>query len=180
MNSSLYVFIYLRNYHISWYDSLFIMSTPTWTPWCPIQRIEHRPLAQFCPYCGAANPGAPTPTVDLTGSSPIARPLTIAPLRRTNALPIAEAAREAANQRIRKNTAAAARPHSGQTMTIGGRLPLPTAPRPRTNSRQSLGQQLQAFYPIAVTLVEEPWEYISMEDKENGKATMMERTIAGI
>jgi hypothetical protein len=65
-------------------------------------------------------------------------------------------------------------------MTIGGRLPLPTAPRPRTNSRQSLGQQLQAFYPIAVTLVEEPWEYISMEDKENGKATMMERTIAGI
>lgn len=111
------------------------------------------------------------PIVDLTGSSPIST-------SRTTAAPIAEAAREAANQRIRTITAMEARPHSGQSMTIGRRPTLPAPPR--TTSRQPQTQHILAFYPVSVILVEEPWEYLSMEDKENEKPTMIERIIAGI
>jgi hypothetical protein len=46
--------------------------------------------------------------------------------------------------------------------------------------RQPQTQHIQAFYPVSVTLVEEPWEYLSMEDKENDKPTMIERSITGI
>jgi hypothetical protein len=63
-------------------------------------------------------------------------------------------------------------------VTIGRRPTIPAPPR--TNGRQLQTQHIQAFYPVSVTLVEEPWEYLSMEDKENDKPTMIERSITGI
>jgi hypothetical protein len=147
------------------------MSLILWTPFCLVQKTPHPVDSSFCPYCGATNSNSTAPIVDLTGSSPV-------PIARTTTAPIAEATREAANQRIRAHTATDVRPHSGQSMTIGRRLTIPAPPR--TNGRQPQTQHIQAFYPVSVTLVEEPWEYLSMEDKENDKPTMIERSITGI
>ena len=147
------------------------MSSIPWTPFCSVQKTLHPIESSFCPYCGATNSSSTTAIVDLTGSSPISR-------ARTTVVPVVEAAREAANQQIRDQTVIDTKPHSGQSITIGRRSVLPVAPR--TNSRQPQTQHIQAYYPVSVTLVEEPWEYLSIEDKENDKPTVIERTIAGI
>ena len=152
------------------YDLFSTMSSILWPPFCSVQKRLHPIESSFCLYCGASNPANNATVVDLTGSSSVSRGLTT--------VPVAEEAREAANQRIRDQAAVDARPHGGQSITIGRRSMLPVAPR--TNSRQPQTQHIQAFYPVSVTLVEEPWEYLSIEDKENDKPTVIERTIAGI
>lgn len=149
------------------YDLLSTMSSPEWTPFCSKQRKPHPLESSFCPYCGATNPAFSTSLVDLTGSSPVF-------LSRTSTEHIAETAKEAANQRIRAKDAMDSKPHSGQAMTIGKRPVLSTPTRTTYKA-----QNLQAFYSISITLVEEPWEYLSMEDKDNGRVTIINRTIAG-
>jgi glutamate formiminotransferase len=112
------------------------MSSIPWTPFCSVQKTLHPIESSFCPYCGATNSSITTAIVDLTGSSPISR-------ARTTVVPVAEAAREAANQRIRDQTVIDTKPHSGQSITIGRRSVLPVAPH--TNSRQPQTQHIQAY-----------------------------------